>query len=67
MAFEDFSSVDLNSVASYVLVRNPALPYLFNIVALDDKDDFVFVHSTDHLFDVGSELVNILNSEINPV
>lgn len=54
-------------VASFVMVRNPIKAFLFNIVALDAKDDVYYVHSVDHIYDDAAVLVGVLNAELQPV
>lgn len=59
---EEIESVDESLVSHYSIRRSVSSPYLFTVVAMDSKNEGLYVVESDVTFEIAQKLVEDFNS-----
>lgn len=54
-------------IAGYIIRRSPTDKFKFNVLAVDNEGDFLFVVASDLSFEQASAMVEVVNNEHFPV
>lgn len=54
-------------IAGYIIQRSPTDKFKFNVMAVDNEGDFLFIKASDLTFEKASAMVEVVNREHFPV